>query len=171
MKARTHKLLLVLSVTGLLFAFVVISLLLSKDESPPAKRVAPDFSIELMDGSTFQLSAYKGKPVLINFFASWCHPCREESPTLVKIQAEYAPKGVTFLAIAVDDTAKDVNKFIERLNFTLPVGLDTTGEIKDAFKLYGLPTTYFINRKGVINYFHPGTVTEELLRHELDQIL
>lgn len=75
------------------------------------------------------------------------------------------------MAIAIDDTEKDVKKFIEELGFTLPVALDKTGEVKDAFGVYGLPTTYFIDREGAINYRHPGSATKELLRHELDKLL
>lgn len=156
---------------GLVIALAVAGLLFSSGDTTPDKKPAPDFLLELLDGGKFQMSALKGKPVMINFFASWCHPCREESPALISIRSEYEPKGVTFLAIAIDDTEEDVKKFIERLSFTLPAGLDKTGEIKDAFGVYGLPTTYFIDRNGIINYTHPGSATKDLLRHELDKLL
>jgi len=108
---------------------------------------------------------------MINFFASWCHPCRQEIPGLVTVRSEYKPKGIHFLAIAIDDTEKDVNALIAKLGFTFPIGLDTTGKIKDAYGVYGLPTTYFIDKKGFISYSHAGSATKELLRHELDKIL
>ena len=76
-----------------------------------------------------------------------------------------------FLAGAIDDTEKDVNNFIERLGFTFPAGHDKTGAIKEAYGVYGLPTSFFISKESTINYFHPGGVSEALLRHELDKLL
>jgi len=171
LKFKPYKLLLAVSVPGLLLALVAAGLLFSSGDTVPEKKAAADFSLELLDSGTFQLSDYKGSPVMINFFASWCHPCREEIPALVSIRNEYKPKGVVFLGIAIDDTEKDVKKFIAQLGFTFPIGLDKTGKIKDAFGVYGLPTTFFIDKEGLINYFHPGGVTKDLLRHELDKLL
>jgi len=171
LKFKPQKLLLAVSVPGLLLALVAAGLLFSSGETTTEKKAAPDFSLQLLDGGTFQLSAYKGDPVMINFFASWCHPCRQEIPSLVAVRTEYKPKGVHFLAIAIDDTEKDVKAIIKELGFTFPAGLDTTGEIKDAYGIYGLPTTFFIDKKGVISYSHAGSATKELLRHELDKLL
>ena len=140
---------------------------------PPAekKEPAPDFTLALLDGKKFHLGDHKGKPVMINFFASWCLPCREEMPVIEKIVQEYGPRGVVFLGVAVDDTEKKMQDFVARYGVTFPVGLDKTSEIQKAFGLYGIPTTYFIDKQGVINYFHSGTVTEELLQHELNKLL
>ena len=135
------------------------------------KEPAPDFTLALLDGKKFHLGDHKGKPVMINFFASWCLPCREEMPVIEKIVQEYGPRGVVFLGVAVDDTEKKMQDFVARYGVTFPVGLDKTSEIQKAFGLYGIPTTYFIDKQGVINYFHSGTVTEELLQHELNKLL
>lgn len=176
---RSYKLLIVLAVAGLILALVAIGLLLmqgsAKNEfagnSLETMEPAPSFALALLDGKSFQFHDYKGKPVLINFFASWCLPCREEMPVLEKIVREYQSKGVVFLGIAVDDTEDKMKEFIKRYDVTFPVGLDKTAEIQKAFGLYGIPTTYFIDKRGVISYFHSGVVTEELLQHELDKLL
>lgn len=176
---KSYKLLIVLAVAGLVLALGVIGFLLmqgsAKNEfagsSPETKESAPNFTLALLDGDNFRFSDHKGKPVLINFFASWCLPCREEMPVLEKIVHEYQPKGVVFLGIAVDDTEEKMKDFIARYNVTFPVGLDKTADIQKAFGLYGIPTTYFIDSKGVISYSHSGVVTEELLQHELDKLL
>ncbi|MDX8411140.1 MAG: TlpA disulfide reductase family protein [Mariprofundaceae bacterium] len=171
MTFKPYKLLLAVSVPGLLLALVAAGLLFTSGDEIPEKKPAPKFTLELLDGGEFQMSSHKGKPVMLNFFASWCHPCRVESPELVSVRGEYEAKGVSFLAIAIDDTEEDVKKFIEKLGFSFPIGIDKTGEIKDAFGVYGLPTTYFIGKKGLINYTHSGSATKELLRHELDKLL
>ncbi len=140
-------------------------------EAPPQKESAPDFILTLFDGDSFQLSRHKGKPVLINFLASWCIPCREEIPVLNLVYREYEPKDVAFIGIAVDDTEDDAQEFVEKFELGFPAGIDKTGEIKEAYGIYGVPTTLFIDNKGIINYLHPGSVTEILLKHELDKLL
>lgn len=179
MNVKSYKLLIILAGAGLILALAVAGLLLTQGGSlnglfakPPEEKkdVAPDFTLVLLDGKTFHLGDYKGKPVLINFFASWCLPCREEMPILQKTVEEYQPKGVVFLGVAIDDTEAKMKEFVARYGVTFPVGLDKPAAIQKSFGLYGIPTTYFIDKQGVINYSHSGSVTEELLQHELDKI-
>jgi len=162
---------------GFLFALLVSSLLFmagcggNTSAPPSAMEAAPDFNITLFDGGDFQLSKQKGKVVVINFFASWCVSCGEETPVIEKASHKYAPQTVVFLAIAVDDTEKKARAFLQKTGLTIPAGLDKTGKIKDAFGLYGMPTTFFIDKNGKISYFHAGVVTEDLLKHEIDKLL
>ena len=132
---------------------------------------APDFKISLFDGGDLQLSAQKGKVVVINFFASWCVSCGEETPVIEKLSHKYSPQTVVFLAIAVDDTEKKAKEFMKKMGLTIPAGLDKTGKIKEAYGIYGMPTTFFIDKNGKVSYFHAGVVTEELLKHEIDKLL
>lgn len=167
MKLRASILPLALLLGGLLFIQAC-----NKETATPAsaKEAAPDFNIELFEGGNFRLSDQKGKIVVINFFASWCVSCGEETPTLEKISHQYPPEKVAFLAIAVDDTEKKARAFLQKNGLTIPAGLDKTGKIKDDYGLYGMPTTFFIGKDGKINYLHAGVVTEDLLRHEIDQL-
>ena len=180
MNAKPYKLLIILAIVGLVLAFVVAGLLLtrgdakngaSSNSAQETKEAAPDFTLALIKGGDFHLGDHKGKPILINFFASWCLPCRDEAPALEKIAHEYGAKGVVFLGIAVDDTDAKMKDFMTRYGVTFPVGIDKTSAVQKSFGLYGVPTTYFINKQGIINYFHSGIVTEELLQHELDKLL
>ncbi len=180
MNAKTYKLLIILGIAGLALALVVAGLLLTQGDaknefssksSSEKKELAPNFTLRLLEDKDFHLNDYKGKPILINFFASWCLPCREEMPVLEKIVHEYEPKGVVFLGIAIDDTEAKMKDFVAKYNVTFPVGLDKTAAIQKSFGIYGIPTTYFIDKQGVINYSHSGSVTEELLQHELDKLL
>lgn len=167
MKFRASFLPLALLLGGLLFIQAC-----NKETAAPAsaKEAAPDFNIELFDGGNFRLSDQKGKIVVINFFASWCVSCGEETPTLEKVAHQYPPEKVVFLAIAVDDTEKKARTFLQKHGLTIPAGLDKTGKIKDDYGLYGMPTTFFIDKNGKINYLHAGVVTEDLLRHEIDKL-
>jgi thiol-disulfide isomerase/thioredoxin len=127
---------------------------------PAEKEIAADFVLKLFDGSDFRLSDHRGKPVFINFWASWCIPCAEEMPAIEQVYKEYA----------IDDTETKAKKFADRFKLSFPIGLDP-GEIHKSYPLYGVPTTVFIDRQGKINYLHMGGVTENLIRHELDKII
>ena len=163
---------------NLLVVFLTTILLLSQgcsesgDPESMVKEVAPDFDLPLFDGGTFKLSDQKGKrPVVINFFASWCVSCGKETPVIQAMFKKYGTDKVAFLGIAVDDTEKKAKQFMKKIGLNIPAGLDRTGEIKEAFGLYGMPTTFFIDKEGLVSYFHPGVVTEQLLKHEIDKIL
>ena len=166
--SKLHSFLLALLVTALLLVQGC-----SEDTTTEnaALEAAPEFSLKLFSGENFRLSDQKGKPVVINFFASWCDSCGKEMPVIQQVSHEYPPDTVAFLGIAVDDTEKKAKAFMRKVGLGIPAGLDRTGEIKDAFRLYGMPTTFFIDKAGMVSYFHPGIVTEKLMRHELDKLL
>ncbi len=137
---------------------------------PAEKEIAADFALKLFDGSDFRLSDYRGKPVFINFWASWCIPCAEEMPAIEKMYKEYSKKGVIFIGIAIEDTETKAKLFVDKFKLSFPIGLDP-GEIHKSYPLYGVPTTVFVDKQGKINYLHMGGVTENLIRHELDKII
>ncbi len=143
-----------------------------KEEAGRAEpKKAREFSIELFDGATFRLSEHRGSPIVLNFWASWCGPCKREAPELEKAFKKYSPRGVVFLAIAVQDTEEDAKKFIEEHGLTLPTGLDREQSVAELYGVMGVPTTFIIDREGMIRYTHLGAVTEELLEDELEELL
>lgn len=168
LKIKSRSSLLALLMSGLL---LVAGCGGNTASSNTTMEAAPDFNITLFDGGEFRLSAQKGKVVVINFFASWCVSCGEETPFIEKAAHKYPPQTVAFLAIAVDDTEKKAKEFLKKTGLTIPAGLDKTGKIKDAYGLYGMPTTFFVDKNGKVSYFHAGVVTEELLKHEIDKLL
>lgn len=177
---RTYQVLLAACLAGLVVVIALAAVLLLYEEVPedmPAKsgrktsERMPAFSLALMGGGKLTQAELQGKPALINFFASWCLPCREEMPAIEKLSQEYRSKEVVFVGVAVDDTESKMREFIARFGVTFPVGLDDGGAVQKAFGVYGLPTTFFIDRQGQVRYFHAGAVNEQLLRHELDKLL
>ena len=126
--------------------------------------LAPDFEIGLLDGGTLRLSELLGKVVVLNFWASWCPPCRAEMPAFQSISQEYADQGVVFVGVAVSDTEDDAGGFMAQAGVTYPLGLDTTGDISKEYMVVVMPTTYFINREGEVVRKLSGAANQGALR-------
>ena len=111
---------------------------------------APDFTVETFEGETLRLSDLRGQVVVLNFWASWCPPCRWEMPFFETISQEYKERDVVFLGIAMSDTMKDAGDFADAAGVTYPLALDTTNEIARDYEVLGLPTTFLIDKDGAI---------------------
>ena len=122
---------------------------------------APDFEVETFDGETLRLSDLSGKVVVLNFWASWCPPCRWEMPFFETMWQEYRDQGVVFVGI---DTLENVRAFAEEAEVTYPVALDTTTEIARTYEVLSLPTTYFIGKDGNIERKLTSAANEGLLK-------
>ncbi len=136
-----------------------------------AQQQAPDFSLPTLTGKTVKLADYKGKIVVLNFWASWCPPCRLEIPDFVKVYQTYKGKGVEFIGIAVSSEKKDIQKIVEQDNVSYPVVIGTE-EVKSLYGgIQAVPTTFFINRKGEIVKKHVGKMSEEQLVVMIKELL
>ena len=128
---------------------------------------ASDFRIDLLSGEELALSDLRGKVVVLNFWATWCPPCREEMPSFESIYREYKDRDVVFVGVAVADTEERARDFVEGVGVTYPIGLDTSG-IAEAYKVTAMPTTFFIDREGTITRKLQGLASEGALRLFLD---
>lgn len=156
----------------LLIAVAMVQALEAKQEDnlPGLKTggEAPDFSLQTLDGEMVELSDFEGKKVILNFWATWCKPCREEMPDLQSIYAE-RDEDVVILAVNMD-AHNDVKGFIDSYSVAFPVLLDKEDEVSDMYQVISLPTTYFINEDGIIVQKHIGQITYEQLEEELAKI-
>lgn len=121
---------------------------------------APDFQLYDLAGNPVKRSDYLGKKVLLNFWATWCPPCRAEMPQMEKFHAEYG-EDIAVLAVNLTDTEKNpqhVAGFVSEYALTFPVILDEQGEVADLFKIFAYPTTYVLDRDGVIRSIHQGAI-------------
>jgi len=122
---------------------------------------APDFDVELIDGGSFALSDTSGTTVVINLWASWCLPCRDEIPA-ISAYANENPE-ITVVGIAVDDPAEaDTRAFAAEVGATYPLALDTD-DVTDKYPHFGLPATYVLDSEGVVRAFHNGVVDDATL--------
>jgi thiol-disulfide isomerase/thioredoxin len=135
--------------------------------------VAPAFTLTTLAGSPANLSDYKGRPVLINFWASWCTPCRSEMPDIVAAYRAHQDTGLEVLAINLTDQEgmKDVRKFAAEFQMPFPVLLDEKGRVRRLYALVGVPTSVFVGSDGVVRLVNPGPITDEALERGLAEIL
>lgn len=139
--------------------------------SPLVGKPAPDFKLELLRGGTLRLSQLKGKALIVNFWASWCIPCREEAPLLRDTQTKYASRGLVIVGITVSDKPEDSRRFAEEFGLNYPNLIDPKGKTGVDYGVTGVPETYFIDRKGMIVTKKIGPIYAEELERRIGDIL
>jgi len=142
--------------------------------NPPSKRasegVAPDFQITTYDGETIKLSDYRGKPVVVNFWASWCVPCRDEQPLLEAYWQRYQDQ-VVFLGLNYLDQRPNALAYLSEFSVTYANGPDMGSRIYGAYHVQGVPETFFIDAQGQLQGFHVGPMTARDLEQRITQLL
>lgn len=132
--------------------------------------IAPDFELTTLDGETVQLSDYKGKRVMLNFWATWCPPCRAEMPDMEKFQKN---KDVQVLAVNLTETESNqdnVQKFVDELNLTLTTPLDDQSAVSNEYKVMAYPTTYMIDSNGRIQFITMGAMNYDFMVQQFEMM-
>ena len=132
---------------------------------------AYDFTLLDREGKEISLSSLRGKVVFLNFWASWCGPCKAEMPDMQKVHEEYKDKDVVILAVNITALEKngieDVNKFLKANKFTFPVLYDKEGAVSVQYRVSRIPTTYILNKDGIIANFVTGALSEKRIKEEI----
>ena len=133
--------------------------------------IARDFSLELLDGSIITLSGLQGKVVLLDFWASWCGPCRDEAPVLAQVYREFQGEAVEFVGVNLWDTLQGAINHIEEFSALYPNGIDRSGTIAIDYGVSGIPEKIFIGKDGVVARKFVGPISADNLRAALQELL
>ena len=134
-------------------------------------KAATDFSLTTMDGATINLAGLRGKVVMLDFWASWCAPCRFEAPVLVEVYLDYEDQAVEFVGVDIWDRRQDAIEYIDRYQITYPNGVDDKGTIAISYGVRGIPEKFIIDQDGVIVKKFVGPIDADTLRSTLDELL
>ena len=140
----------------LLFALLIMSLPVAALE---LNKPAPDFTLKALDGKNIKLSEMAGNVVLINFWASWCGPCREEMPLLNNLHNKYAPLGFAVFGVNVEEDVNGAQAFLRDYPVDFPVLLDSSNQVSKQYQVIAMPTTVMVDRDGRLRYLHKGYKT------------
>jgi peroxiredoxin len=118
--------------------------------------LAPDFLLERLDGAELRLSDLRGQAVVLNFWATWCAPCRQEIPQFVDAYERYRGEGLVVVGVNMQEGKSIVRPYAEDFGMEFPIAIDVDGEVGDAYRLLGLPVTYFVDRDGIVRSVFTG---------------
>jgi peroxiredoxin len=134
--------------------------------------LAPNFQLNNLEGKPVSLGDLRGKPVILNFWATWCQPCVSEMPFLQIVYEEQSAEGLVLLAINIDGTSSQVKEFLQGHNLSLPVLLDTKQDVAQRYNIQYIPTTFFIDKEGIIQAVKVGAFpSKEAIEGDLDKIM
>jgi peroxiredoxin len=149
-------------------------LLLVACGTAPAARLgspAPDFTLQTVDGTPLRLSDLKGKPIFMNFWATWCVPCREEMPAMQELYEQYRDRGLVILAVNMEEDQARVRRWIDQGGFTYTFVLDSEGQQLKRYNVNAAPTSYFIDRDGVIRDLKLGAISRAEMETKVEKLL
>lgn len=139
---------------------------------PLEGKTAPPFTAPMLDGAVFDMAEHLGKnPILLDFWAAWCPPCREALPKIADAAAQYAPQGLVVCAVNIGEEPATINGFLSARSLELPVALDEDSRVASMYNVRFLPTLVFIDRDGTIKHVRTGAVSESELERNIRKIL
>lgn len=145
---------------------------LPKEEAPVKGFLAPSFRLEGLDGKTYAVEGKREKALLINFWASWCGPCHQEAPDLVKFYETYGDRlDIYAVNVTTLDTMKGVEDFVDRYDISFPVLLDKKNKVTDLYKAYGYPTNVLVDRDGVVREVFIGIRPPAQMENAIRRVL
>lgn len=143
----------------------------SRASAPKAGEPAPQFTLQTLDGKTASLGDYRGQAVMVNFWATWCPPCRAEMPDMEQVYQEKKQDGFSVLAVNIQEARDPIAQFVNKFGLTFPILMDVSGEVTQRYGIYGLPSSYFIDPEGKIAEVNVGPLSKAAISRKVEAIL
>ena len=156
---------------ALLMAAIAAQLWLDGRSDEAVGRMAPTFTLDTFEHGRIDISTFRGRVVLVNFWGSWCAACHQEAEDLQRLWERYRQQGVVFVGVAYLDTERDARDYLEHYGIDYPNGLDIAQRISRDFRIQGAPETFLIDRAGQIQYFQAGPIDERRLARQIESAL
>ncbi len=139
--------------------------------APKEGSEAPDFRVQTLDGDYVQLSEFQGRPVWINFWATWCSSCRAEMPDIQAVHEEYESQGLVVLALNRQEPESTVKEYSESTGLAFTIGLDSDLRVAAEYRVTGLPTHFFVDEDGVLREIHYGSMSKQTMEESAEELL
>lgn len=159
------------AIAMLVLGLLAFSLFVQPSEPPRVGSPVPGFQLTALDGSPMDLGAQRGQVVVVNFFASWCAPCRQEAADLERVWRDYQDRNVQFFGIAYKDASSKAQTFLDEFGVTYPSAVDPSNETARTYGVTGVPETFVIDQQGHLVQHFLGPITMEQLGQEIDRAL
>jgi peroxiredoxin len=143
----------------------------NRNADPEPGHRAPDFVLRSLKGSNVRVQNLRGHPILVNFWATWCGPCRSEMPDIQEVHRRYRSEGLVVLAVTSEVSSAEVRDFADKLDIDFPILLDSSGKVAEAYGVQGLPTSFFIDSEGIIQEVYLGSMSRSVIEDNLSTIL
>lgn len=143
----------------------------TRGASVPVGSIAPDLSLQTLDGKPASLADFRGQVVMVNFWATWCPPCRAEMPDMQQVYDERRGRDFTILAVNIQEAQQPVAGFVTKYGLGFPILMDVSGEVTQRYGVYSLPSSYFVDRDGRVAKVNVGPLSKRAIAGEVDRLL
>jgi peroxiredoxin len=171
---KSNRTYLRVAILGILLVALIYALYTSLNKEPNAVKVgskAPNFSLEQLDGPPLVLDDLKGKGVILNFWGTWCEPCKAEMPALQKQYDKYKDKGLVVVGLNIGESPITIEPFVKELGVNFPIVMDRKSEITKLYRIGPIPTTFFISPEGEVAEIFIGEMKEAYIESQVKKIL
>lgn len=170
-RARRQRMSLVLVFGGIALVVLAVIVILTAGGSASAGTSQYDFTLQALGGGTLSLADYEGKIVLVNFWATWCPPCKAEMPELHQYYLEHADQGFVMIAVNVNETPSLAESFITQNGYTFPVAFDSGGTVAQQYGVSGMPTSVVFDGDGEVIFRQSGMISTQVLDAQVTPLL
>lgn len=161
----------ILSILAIAIIYTIVVNVTADEEIVEVGDMAPDFTLVDLEGNTHTLSDYRGEGVFLNFWGTWCGPCKREMPAMEKCANEYKDEGVNVLAVNIAESDLKVQAFAETYDLTFPIVIDKTKSVRDAYNIRPLPTTLLVGPDGIVKKIITQEMSEEEIKSYMESIM